>query len=567
MEDPAEQQEDGYPIAAVLMAVTAVLFAPLLVFGVWQTYEVARDTRERVEREVFWSATEVRSVLDRNLAHYTAILKTLAASPAIDSGNFRSLYNQGKAVLEPLELYVLFRDLSGQQLFNTRRAFGEDLPRSLGFDDPLFTTKSPYLSDVVIGDVARRPVVGLSVPVIREGELRYVLTLSIGPEAAARFVDNLNFPEGWTVNIVDRSGTRFIRNPSYAEGIGETLPEGWKPDAFPDLTYTVDHDGEEVIRAVRPSLSGWFVVVSAPQVDLRNQVTSALAKFIGLALILTLLAVAVAYIFGRNTLKTALWLARDARALGNKRPLSTDRSKIREVNLVLSAMRDAAAQSDAHEKQINLLLREVQHRSKNMLAVVLAMARRTTASDIASFRDVFQARVGGLAASLDLLVSNNWAGAQLDALLRSHVEPFGGPAAQRIHMGGPALAVSSRTAQALGMAFHELATNAVKYGALSAASGSVSVHWRIEEGERFVLEWKETGGPVVEPPTEKGFGHAITVRAIEDTLSAEVVLDYRPGGLIWRVSCPLTEIVSEMEDDGAVPGVSGADQAASGSGG
>lgn len=189
------------------------------------------------------------------------------------------------------------------------------------------------------------------------------------------------------------------------------------------------------------------------------------------------------------------------------------------------------------EEQIRMLLREVNHRSKNMLGVVQSIARHTAASDGAEFALRFSERVRALGASQDLLISSDWRGAEMSQLVRSQLGHYKDLIGTRILLHGPAIRISAPAAQTIGMAMHELATNAGKYGALSNATGSISVDWSVVDG-RLLMTWAERAGPPVVPPTRSGFGMTVIEALTKMGLSAEVHLDFPPAGLTWRLDCP-----------------------------
>ncbi len=199
------------------------------------------------------------------------------------------------------------------------------------------------------------------------------------------------------------------------------------------------------------------------------------------------------------------------------------------------------------EAQLRLLMREVNHRSKNMLSLVQAIARQTAASEPATFADRFSARLQALAACQDLLVSNEWQGVDLRQLVRSQLAHFTDLIGTRILVEGAPVKVSTAAAQTLGMALYELATNAGKYGALSNATGQVRIDWRVEEagcgGEGFRISWHESGGPAVSVPKRRGFGSTVVDSIVRTSLEAEVRLDYPDTGVVWKLRCPATRIV------------------------
>lgn len=196
------------------------------------------------------------------------------------------------------------------------------------------------------------------------------------------------------------------------------------------------------------------------------------------------------------------------------------------------------------EEQIKFLMREVNHRSKNLLGLVQSVARQTASSSPGDFLERFQERMQALAASHDLLVKSAWRAVPLDQLVRSQMAHFAGLIGTRISVRGPAVNVTAAAAQTLAMAMHELATNAGKYGALSTTSGTIEIAWTItaDDNPTFTLTWKERGGPVVTAPARRGFGWMVVHTMTKMSLGAEVQLDYAPEGVRWQLKCPLARL-------------------------
>jgi PAS domain S-box-containing protein len=204
--------------------------------------------------------------------------------------------------------------------------------------------------------------------------------------------------------------------------------------------------------------------------------------------------------------------------------------------LFVSMAHDATEQK-AHEEQISLLMREVSHRAKNMLSLVQVIARQTAAREPEDFIGRFTERIQALAANQDLLVRNKWQGVETEDLVRAQLAPFADLVGSRIAVHGPKLRLNAAAAQAVGLALHELATNAGKYGALSSDAGRVDVGWRLG-GDIFAMSWTERDGPLVRPPERRGFGSTVIDSMAKRTVSGEVELDYAPSGLEWRLTCP-----------------------------
>ena len=201
----------------------------------------------------------------------------------------------------------------------------------------------------------------------------------------------------------------------------------------------------------------------------------------------------------------------------------------------------------AYEEQLELLVREARHRTKNILGLVQAVARQTAAADPERFVETFTERIQALAGNQDLLVKNQWQGADVGDLVRVQLAHFADLVGSRITVRGPPLRLNATAAQAVGLALHELATNAGKYGALSTDGGRVDVEWRTDNGD-FALAWTERGGPPVWPPERHGFGTTVIEKMAKATVGGEVNLDYAPSGLTWHLTCPAANAIEGAAD-------------------
>jgi PAS domain S-box-containing protein len=203
------------------------------------------------------------------------------------------------------------------------------------------------------------------------------------------------------------------------------------------------------------------------------------------------------------------------------------------------------------EERDRILTAEVNHRAKNLLAVVQAVALQTAgADDPREFSQNFNNRLAGLAASQDLLVQSHWQGVDTGELVRSQLSHFADLLGQRILLDGPPAQLKASAAQTLGMAIHELATNASKHGSLSSPTGTIQVSWGIEERHqesRFTMQWAETSGKPIKEPERRGFGHSILVDMAEYSLEATVTLSYPPTGLVWQLTAPTSQVIATDE--------------------
>ncbi len=196
------------------------------------------------------------------------------------------------------------------------------------------------------------------------------------------------------------------------------------------------------------------------------------------------------------------------------------------------------------EAHLRLLLRELTHRSKNLLAVIQAMARQTArhAGSIDVFLSQFSARLQALAASHDLLVRQSWYGASMSELVRSQLATYIDRAQDQIVFEGPDVALKPEAAQNLGLALHELAVNAAKFGALSSPDGRVSISWQ-RDGSGVTFDWQEQFGPAVKPRRKRGFGSMVIERNLALALDAEVDVDFAPDGMRCHIVIPAGQVL------------------------
>ena len=199
------------------------------------------------------------------------------------------------------------------------------------------------------------------------------------------------------------------------------------------------------------------------------------------------------------------------------------------------------------EAHLRLLLRELTHRSKNLLAVIQAMARQTArhSGNISTFLERFSARVQALARSHDLLVAEGWHGASLNDLVRSQLAHYMDGDASQVSIGGPDVQLNPEATQSLGLALHELAANAAKHGALSKHGGRVHISWQPLAADGGVeLLWRETKGPKVSEPKHRGFGSIVIEHNLARSIDAEVSIDFAEDGLVCRVAVPQAQLAS-----------------------
>ena len=191
------------------------------------------------------------------------------------------------------------------------------------------------------------------------------------------------------------------------------------------------------------------------------------------------------------------------------------------------------------EERMSLLVREVDHRAKNILATVQAVATSTQAASVPEYIESFVGRLHAMSRANGLLTESRWRGADLRRLVEEELAAFrDGEAEERIVLSGPPMSLPPPVAESLSMTLHELATNAAKYGALSVPAGRVEVEWSSDAQGRLVLRWAEAGGPPVRRPARRGFGARLIERTA-DHLGGSGSLEWRASGLVYEMSIPM----------------------------
>jgi two-component sensor histidine kinase len=213
---------------------------------------------------------------------------------------------------------------------------------------------------------------------------------------------------------------------------------------------------------------------------------------------------------------------------------------------VVGTVADITERKEREEKE-HLLMREINHRAKNMLSVVHTIARQTATKNPEDFIERFSERIQALSANQDLFVRSEWNGVEIEDLVRAQLAYFADLIGSRIAVSGPHLRLKTASAQAIGLVLHELATNAVKYGALSTNTGRVNVSWGTD-GDTFTMSWTERDGPLVSAPKQRGFGTVVMQAMAEYSVDGAVDLHYAPSGRYLALELPSSERAGAYEN-------------------
>jgi two-component sensor histidine kinase len=292
---------------------------------------------------------------------------------------------------------------------------------------------------------------------------------------------------------------------------------------------------------------GWSVLVRQDADTAFAPVGAIQRRIAGWGVLVALLIGVLAWFAAELVARPLRVLASSAQALGKGEPIRVPEHAPSEVGQVADAMAAASQALAEKDRRQTLLINELNHRVKNTLATVQTMARLTarSAPDHDAYKESLEARILALSKTHNLLTEAAWETVSLRDVLRAELEPYDDGSSRRVVLEGPAVPLAPRVAVAMGMAAHELTTNAAKHGSLSVSEGSVRVRWELTtngDGTHLHLTWKETGGPAVRQPSRTGFGSRLLQQGIARDLDGETHLDFAVEGLGCRMLVSLDDV-------------------------
>jgi two-component sensor histidine kinase len=543
-------------VALVAIAIVPGLVA-LLVYIVAFHQERQREVREQALRTSEVLALE----MDRIVSGAGSVLETLAVAPAV-----RTLSPSCTAYLE--ELTSRLKNLAGLAVFETdgqqRCATAAFASADLG-DAPFFR-EAVRRDGLAVGNYiprsgTRPPMLPLALR-IDAGSGPRVLVTSIDLDWLGARIRDRDVSPGSAVAVAGRDGVILAREPDPQDFVGRPLSEAAMDLAraqVPGAVELMSADGIRRIVGYQPAGyngSAFFVGVGFSTDVAFAPVNRSTWHSLGLAGAGVVAAFLLAWMVGdrlfrrpiRRILDTvARWRAGDESA---RIGIAPDAGELSILAAAIDGYMDSlvlvrAERAEAEERR-TLLLREMNHRIKNILSAVQAIANQT-------FRDggtpetlaVFSDRLAAMATAHDLLVTENWESADLGETVTTAVTPFVTDGVERFQLVGEPVQITAKAALSLSMAIHELCTNAAKYGALSCSGGRVTVSWRLDshDGGRFHFVWQEEGGPRVALPTRRGFGSRLIETALAGELSGSAEIRYLGGGVRFELDAAADRVL------------------------
>ncbi|GGC71524.1 sensor histidine kinase [Siccirubricoccus deserti] len=556
-----------------MVALVAAALLPAFAVGAISVRAALGSYRQAFDDRLEGTARALASAVNTEIGSYILALSTLATARSLDEGGNLGLFHQRAQQIAArlgTRIFVVAPDLS--LLLHTSFPAGTVFPEgrrreSVNLAQRVFETSRPAVGNLLRGQVTGRQVAAIYVPVFRDGRVVLALGLAVEPGRISAMLAEQTFREGGYASLVDGQGQIMARSSEPERSVGQTVRD-WMTDAArnreADILQGTNRSGVEIITALQQvsGAPGWFVIVAEPLSTYYTSLWKPLATLAFGALGSLGLALSAAIWIGGRILGPVGWLTSTAErvaASGGAAEFMREGPPVRvqEFERLRVAVLQAHMAMKADQARKTLLMRELDHRAKNVLAVVQSVLRLSPRDEPRAFVAAVEARIAALGRTQSLLAQGGWSGADLRVVVEQEVAPYiqGQGQAPRLSsalIDGPQVALAATAVQPLAMVLHELATNAAKHGALSTPGGTVEIRWsagrRIGEDGLLHLRWAEAGGPpIISTPSGRGFGSRVIEATVRGQLGGSVVRRWERTGLICEVTLPLERIVADAE--------------------
>jgi len=547
-----------FPTASIgtyLVVMATVITLPLILFVGYLMLRLEAEKRDDLQRETIEDVRVVSRNIDRRLQEIATSLNLLSQFPELESGNLAAFQGRVADSLKREGLYAILATKDGQQHLNTRVPFGKPLGKVPVEADLAKAIESRRItvSNIFFGSTSKEWVFNVTMPLDPElGSAGDALILTQNASDLSRLISTENLPRNWAVAIIDGTNRVVVSTAPDEAAIG-------KPFVTPAILSEMQafsgnfFDGKGNLYAYA-QLPGWQwkTVMWGPLAASQAALVDTWRQMMIGSLVLVLIAIGGAYLVGRQLRSSIRDLTLMAERIGEGEIVAPVDTKIKEANQVAIALSNASFDRSQSEERLQLLLHELVHRSKNILTLVQAMIRQLGRENksIPEFQKEVDHRLRGLGMSIRALAEVQWQGLPIRKLIETHLDVFG-TVAERFVLAGDDFMLSPEAAQNFGLVVHELTTNSIKYGALSAPSGKITVRWEPVEkdGRRMLhLVWTETGGPPAQEPSRKGFGTTVIKRHAEGAFGGNVTTEYRESGFEWALEAPMRYFTPKRSD-------------------
>ncbi|MAP17705.1 MAG: hypothetical protein CL626_01360 [Aurantimonas sp.] len=531
------------PLLAHLVLFAVIVLIPALLFSAFLILQFSAQQREIAAAQVNDTAEIISNAVDREIYGMITTGRVLASSPSLAEGELAGFHARTVAALKTTNTDAALVEPNGRIVASTLDPYPAPV-RAMSYTetvDRVRKTRQPTVSGVFFGDRSERFVFHVAVPVFRGNDVSYVLIISKAADTLSAVIADRNLPREWSAIIKDSNGKRVFAAVT-SEGRMEAQ-QGISYDN-PSIIETLGaRMSRDLIEASTvSSLTGWTTTLAVPNSVIVQPVLRSWLLLISAGTVLLMFSIVLGILLGRRIAAPILQLSKQAAAIGAGEPAATIGTDIAEVAEVSKVLAQASRARRDAEEQNRFLMREMTHRAKNQYALIAAIARRAAkeSADTTQFLATLSEALSSLARSADLLSSRAWESAMVKDLVHAQLHAFGA-GGEQIEVRGPSVRLNPTAAQTLGLALHELATNAVKYGALSTSEGKVVISWSMDA--EFTITWSESGGPPVIEPKHSGFGTLVTQKMTSRGLNGSVEMDYAVSGVVWKLRAPSDAVI------------------------
>ena len=542
----------GLSLRQRLLVLVAIALLPAILILTWEELELRRareaEVRELALRYAQLAGSETNSIL----AGVETLLLAVGRAPIVrDAGPACTAYLAEVRTAAPALSAVAVLDREGRSRCQAGRDPAPITPAHLA---EALRTGHFAIGEYTPGTSAGGPTLPLAAPLAGPGGTAAGVIVAQLDLAwfGARMAER-GMADGGALTVADRNGVLIVRHPFPERFVGTRIPAPFQTllnEPGPGVRDLISQDGtRRVIGYLPVTVPPYGLYVSAGlSHDVAFQAFDS-ARLIALSVMILCSAVAfaLAWAAGQRFIQRpverllhsiAAWRGGDMAARTGMTPRQGELGAVGAAfDGLVQELTVRQAARDEWEAHRAMLMDELTHRVKNILSIVQAIAAQTfrSADDPKAARAAFDARIQALSRAHALLIAERWEAADIAEVVQRALDVHDGPARSRITADGPGLRLQSRAALALALALHELATNAVKYGALSVEGGRVAVTWRLTPDGRFKLDWTEHGGPSVREPERGGFGSQLIERALAAELGGTVRLSYPANGVRCEV--------------------------------
>lgn len=536
----------GRPIGLYLIALVLAILIPALAVAL-----VLLNRTNDAQQDVLAALTNatvqaIGQSVDREITGMATTLRVLSSSESLEEGDLEAFHQRALTALAGTGSYLIAVDEGYNQLLNTRVDMGSELGQTA---DPETASRAisrgvATISPIFFGQVAQTYVFNVWLPVSNLKPVR-LMTLTQNAQNLAPAFQSRQMPAGWHAALVDTNNAVIAATADTDLDIGTILPiRQWTGGTVSDAWVEEELDGLPVVTAEwRSSYTGWRVIAWASASQVQKPLQESVLQLAVWGLTIAILASGVAGMIARRIGASVRGLQLDAARLGRGEAVYPRTYPIAEIAEVSQAMAEASETRMGAERDIRFLMRELAHRSKNQMAVIAAMAKQTArgATDTPSYVAALERRIMGLARSTDLLLAHGRAGVMLADLIEQQLSPFKPQEAERLKVEGPALRINPQGAQILGMALHELASNATRFGAFAEDEGRLELIWTTSE-EMLSMRWREHLGRPLVLGERSGFGTIVLRTMVGGSLGAQVDRIVHADGVEWVFDVPLAAL-------------------------